>query len=103
MKEETDKEPIVLLTGVGGMMLLGKEPIKLFTAGSFSKEDNPLGEQLGKWGEELGGRFVEWEKLLEEKGVDRVELKYQLSRRDCSTGRETAGRGGRKTNSDHDR
>merc|ERR1719278_1654873 len=52
VKEETDKEPIVLLTSYD------------------TKEDHPLGKLLKSNAEEMGGRFVEWPKLLEEKGVD---------------------------------
>ena len=56
VKEETTKEPIVVLS-----------------SGFKIREHHPLGKQLGKWAKQMGGRFVELNKLLKDKGVDRVK------------------------------
>ena len=56
VREETDMEPIVILTG------------------QYTKEDHPLGELLISIAKEMGGGFVEWNKLLELNGVERIEL-----------------------------
>ena len=57
LKEETEKEPIVLLTG-----------------SLFSGVLGPLGDQLRSNADQMGGRFVEWSTLLGEMGVDRVRV-----------------------------
>ncbi len=56
MKEEMDMDPIVIVTGCE------------------RKEDTPLGNHLKSHAEEMGGRFVAWRELLEEKGVDQVKV-----------------------------
>ena len=56
VKEEIDNEPIVLLTGC------------------YTGVGDPLGKQLKSNAEQMGGQFVEWDELLEGKGVERVEL-----------------------------
>ena len=56
MREETGIDPIVIVTVC------------------YRKESTPLGNHLKANAEQMGGRFVEWDKLLEEKGVDEVKL-----------------------------
>ena len=52
----------------------------LTSCGTFdTKEDHPLGKLLKSNAEEMGGRFVEWEKLLKEKGVDQEWTKLPLN------------------------
>ena len=58
VKEETGIDPIVIVTG------------------SVSKESTPLGNHLKINAEQMGGRFVEWSKLLQEKGVNEVKLEH---------------------------
>ena len=48
-------------------------PTVLLT-GHYTQDYYPLGKQLKSKAEQLGGRFVRLEDLLDEKGVDRVEL-----------------------------
>ena len=57
VKEETDLMPIVIVT-----------------SGFFTRVDSPLGKQLRSTAEQIGGQFVKWLQLFEEKGVDRVKI-----------------------------
>jgi len=50
------------------------KPIVLFTSSHDIGEYDPLGKQLKSNAEQMGGRFVEWNKLREEKGVERVRI-----------------------------
>ena len=57
VKEETGMDQIVIVTGW-----------------NYTKEEDPLGNHLKSNAKEMGGRFSEWYNLLEEKGVDRVQV-----------------------------